>query len=291
MEQLKLIIICLFLIACTTHLHAQGTKHYQKATEALAEDNISLAIAEYKLGSKEGDVDCINELAICYLTANGVEFNVEKAKELVYKGYQMKNPFSTILYGYCQIFSEDLKAEDFIRIRPYLIFGYDNIKDRLNELNKDFISRAGTDVAYSYFIEEKYGKSIEWIEKVLKDYPEDPYANGIGSFIYLANEEFDKAVKYAKIADQKDNLYGTFVLGFCQVHGYGIDEDAENGLKKIKKTAEAGIILGGLPYEELGSLYYNGIGTTVNKVKAKECWQKAAEQGSSEARIKLENLF
>ena len=80
----------------------------------------------------------------------------------------------------------------------------------------------------------------------------------------------------------------TFKALLC-LAGEGIDLNAEDGFKKIRKAANVGTP--DYAVFALGECYYNGIGTAVNKQLAKEWFQKAADAGIEEAQEKLDILF
>lgn len=72
-------------------------------------------------------------------------------------------------------------------------------------------------------------------------------------------------------------------------YGKGILKNELGGFKKIRKAALTGAI-DGAAYT-LAECYYNGVGTEIDKQKAKEWYQKAAEAGDKNAREQLELLF
>lgn len=290
---IKIIYLVVFLVYPFRGL-AQTNCHFSKAKKAMETNNYELAVKEYKLGAAEGNVDCIGYLAASYLTGLGTEMDLDKAMDWANKGYQKGGIVAALVLGVCTI-AENETAENYIKARPYLKFGYDNLADEQTENEteeeKKFFGICGAYIALSYFYEGNMEYAKKWIERVSIDYPDIPIVNGFSAIIYFSVNDFKTAVKYASLADKEDDLNGTYILGCCLADGTGIKQDKEAAFKKVKKAAEAGLNLNGAPYCTLGNFYYDGIGTSVSKDSARRCWIKALYLGSSEAKENLHTFF
>ncbi len=50
--------------------------------------------------------------------------------------------------------------------------------------------------------------------------------------------DYIKAVKYFAQADEQGNAYGTYMLGCCYYHGYGVEQDVGKALEIFKRCAK-----------------------------------------------------
>ena len=76
-------------------------------------------------------------------------------------------------------------------------------------------------------------------------------------------------------------------MGLCYYYGRGVVEDEAKAREWFEKSAEQGY---SYAQYELGRCYQRGRGGGVNISKAREWYQKAAEQGHQAAQIELDAL-
>lgn len=118
---------------------------------------------------------------------------------------------------------------------PYFVFSYNAVE--VDEENAGIYGNIGILIASTYMTKGEITESIEWIERIMTDYPDYIPVIGWASYLYLGLEEYDKAVELATKADMEGNLQGTFVLGYCMAYGKGILKNELGGFKKIRKAA------------------------------------------------------
>lgn len=163
-------------------------------------------------------------------------------------------------------------------------------------------------------LDQNYALSEKYLLMAAKKDNTD--AQAFISFLYIAMEEYDKALLWARKAAQMDHPQAYFALGRIYDEGLGVEVDHKEGLKWYEKSADRGDadaqnIVGNIylnaDYVEnnsqkafnyyqmaasqghlwgmfnLGSCYVSGQGTEIDSQKAGEWFRKAAEGGLQEA--------
>ena len=77
-----------------------------------------------------------------------------------------------------------------------------------------------------------------------------------------------------------DNMRAQYILGFLYENGLGVNKDTNEAIKWYEKAAENGL---SDAMFNLGFIYHDGEGVDVNYPLAMEWWKKAAERGESAA--------
>lgn len=113
------------------------------------------------------------------------------------------------------------------------------------------------------------------------------------SELYYHSEEEDNqtaelAFSWAMQSAQQGNSWGENNVGYCYLHGYGINQDEKLGLEWYKKSANQG---NNLALYNLGECYQDGIGTEKDDVTAFQFYLKAAEGGKPNAQNFVGDLY
>lgn len=156
---------------------------------------------------------------------------------------------------------------------------------------------------------------------------EDEGTAGMLAELYAFSEEkydYQKAVDYANIAAEDDDINGYSTLGFLYLNGKGVEKNVELALENYKMAAAFGdegamnqigfIFMGSEDFEanpeqsfywfneaakkghdfglfNLGYCYQNGFGVERDMAKAAECFKKAAELGHIDAMYQLGSYY
>ena len=285
----KIITLIALLLGCALGVSAEDfNENLIKGLQAYSEHNYTESLRYYKQGAAEGDKYCCGRLAAMYLNGIGTDSNFTEARKWATTGYQLGNSYAAAVLGYTYFFEYGMDNPEAFRFAlPYLEFAY-NAEDREFE-NADLYANIGLLIATTKMQTGEMQDGLKWLDTAIEDFPTFSPILGQAAMCYWSLENYSKAARYATMADKENNLQGTFVLGWCMAHGEGIDLNAEDGFKKIRKAANVGTP--DYAVFALGECYYNGIGTAVNKQLAKEWFQKAADAGIEDAQEKLDILF
>ena len=97
-------------------------------------------------------------------------------------------------------------------------------------------------------------------------------------------ELFEDVLKLAEDGD----IFAQNELADMYLYGYGIEEDEEEGVKWLKKSAESGYWRS---MDELANCYFNGIGVSQDKLKAIDLYKRVYELGSGEAANRIGVIY
>lgn len=284
MKKLSIILTMIALFVINTRICAQNySQHFIEGMNALVSGDYIKAEQAFKEGANLNDKYCCGRLGFLYFTgAGGIQKNETEAEKWLLKGYNMGNSYSAALLGL--MWAENSQFEKALPILEYAYMAED-----AEEKGVDVYGNVGMCIMSIYMEKNQQEKALEWCARVLRDYPDSPMINGYASWAYYDTHDYDKAVKHATIADKEGNLYGTYVLGVCMLYGDGMQKNEVAGFKKVRKVAYTESIDDAM--RVLADLYYNGIGTPVDKAEAKVWYEKAAATGDEEARQKLSSLY
>lgn len=282
----------LFLIVCLTigtfAMYSQTESElYDMISSAMSEGRYQDAITLLQKGISQNDKNCYGRLAVCYLNGIGVEQDILKARNHAKKGAELGNSFSTLMLGFTYFYEygeDSLKGLELAV--PYFKDAF--LCDDMEDNDILYASALGLIAMYE-LSEEKYDECKEWLEAGLTVYPDDVGLNDQAAMMYLQMEDYPNAVRCAKVGAASGSINSEFVLGWCMLEGDGISKDETNGFKKIRQAALAGNTTD--PMVVLADCYYNGVGTPVDKEKAKEWYEKAASLGDTNAEEALRTQF
>lgn len=277
---MKKCLFCIVMLCYNLAVLAQ-TNYLQEGLTANEEHRYEEALVAFRKGAEANDKYCCGRLAAMYLYGLGVEQNLSEAKRWGLKGYQLGNSYSAGILGwaYCM----ENKTEQAL---PYLVFSYD-AEDAEKE-NAQLYANMALTIICTMLEKNRITEARAWMVKSLKEYSEYGPLLGQLSYLELTLDNYKDALSYAQKADKLNNLVGTLTLGKCLAYGYGIEKNEIEGFNKVKKAALLDITNA---YFDLAELYYNGIGTPINKTEAKKWYEKAAATGDSAAKEKLQLLF
>lgn len=108
------------------------------------------------------------------------------------------------------------------------------------------------------------------------------FANGIGTKL-----DVPEALKWLRLAAEKDHPGAFFLIGRCYAEGNGIPKDPAEAVAWYRKAAEKGVAEAQM---ELGKCFESGFGVQKDAVKAFSWYRRAAEQGFAEAPCTPENF-
>jgi len=244
-------------------------------------------IALLQKGISQNDKACYGRLASCYLNGIGVDQDLFKARYYAKKGSELRNSFSSLILGYTYIIEHE---NDFFKglelALPYLKDAF--VCDDEEGDDHLYANAVGMIALYECNL-NNYAECKKWLKAGLTDYPKDIALNDQAAIMYLHMEDYPDAVKCAKVGSTEESINSEFVLGWCMLYGAGITKDVKNGFKKIRKAALIGTFTD--PMVALAECYYSGLGTSIDKDKAKEWYEKAASLGDTNASEALRTLF
>lgn len=164
------------------------------------------------------------------------------------------------------------------------LFGEEEVKQTAKEQKTDAAARQDTPVAGD--------------EKVKVD---DEGMFSFLNFSFLRNK--DKAKEFTRKADEPQESYeermlrladggdvdACLTLGYVYLYGEnGLPQDSEKAFKYYTLAADKG---DKVALNNLGSLYFSGIGTQKNVVKAVKLFEEAARLGNNEAAVNLAFVY
>ena len=132
-------------------------------------------------------------------------------------------------------------------------------------------------------VSQNYEEEAKWFRKAA----EQGHAKaqfGLGCCYYNGegvSQNYEEAAKWYRKAAEQGNANGQCSLGYCYEYGYGVSEiNFKEAVRLYHLAAEQG---DASAQYNLGELFYFGRGVPQNDQKAREWWQKAAEQGHQDA--------
>ena len=105
-----------------------------------------------------------------------------------------------------------------------------------------------------------------------------PPIAGLLGYIYLGNGDYDKALKYATEAAEKNDKEGLYVLGTLYLNGYGVEKD---DLKSFEYYIQAAAMGSEDAFNQLGWMYQNGYGVEEDPSQAYFWYNEAAQKGDN----------
>lgn len=105
---------------------------------------------------------------------------------------------------------------------------------------------------------------------------------------YDEEKDYQKAIKYYKIAVEKGSIAAANNLGTIYLVGYGVEKDYAAAFRLFMDAAKRGVALS---QYKLGYMYYNGCGVNKDYKQAFEWFLKAAEQNNTAAQCYIGYLY
>lgn len=226
------------------------------------ENMIDEAIDLYDMGSKEGDLKCIQRLGIMYYNGELVKRDTEKAIKYIEIASENKAPHAMYMLAIAYLRVNKF-GEDTTRIVKKLL-------EEAYELKSQF---AAEYLAFLMLAEKKDGKDIN--EKKLLEYLEFGFINGVvGSlfqygYIYekgiAVEKNLERAYSYYRMAADKDYVKAIVKLASWYKIGKFLPQDINESIKLYTKAAEHNDIEA---IENLINIYELGIGNSKSDIKA-----------------------
>lgn len=130
--------------------------------------------------------------------------------------------------------------------------------------------------------EDKKDMAFEWIQKVEKLIPNNPYVDFFYGYCYMFGygvmEDQVKAIEYLKRSAYQDDPLSCFILGQAYRYSTEIPHDPDLYFLWVKKAYE--LNPNASASTELGKAYEEGYGTKQDFEKAKECFTSGVKRGS-----------
>lgn len=120
------------------------------------------------------------------------------------------------------------------------------------------------------------------------------YDQGILAYLYLYGQQsfeqnYDEAIKWARLSATQNDELGQFVLGICYYHGCGVGKDLSQACDWLTKAAEQGNPLAQVKLAE--HFYVGGYGNDRDLLKAGHWASQAADAGHPAAQLLLGRMF
>ncbi len=245
------------------------------------ENLIDEAIDLYDMGSREGDLKCIQRLGIMYYNGELVKRDTEKAIKYIEIAAENKAPHAMYMLAIAYLRVNKF-GEDTTRIVKKLL-------EEAYELKSQF---AAEYLAFLMLADKKDGKDIN--EKKLLEYLEFGFANGVvgSSFQYgyiyengiVVEKNLEKAYSYYKMAADRDYIKAIVKLASWYKIGKFLPQDINESIKLYTKAAEHNDIEA---IESLIEIYELGFGNSKSDIKALKYVFKLIELDALKGKCKL----
>jgi TPR repeat protein len=136
-------------------------------------------------------------------------------------------------------------------------------------------------------IRDNYGDVITTNKNTEEDTMSADEAFDMG-YKYDEEKDYQKAIKYYKIAVEKGSIAAAHNLGTIYFYGYGVEKDYATAFRLYMDAAKRGSALSQCM---LGYMYYNGCGVNKDDKQAFEWSLKAAEQNNAAAQCFIGYLY
>lgn len=173
--------------------------------------------------------------------------------------------------------------------------GFSDLKGQVEE-EKESLSEEDPDLMVFYevlnkFLHEDREKGFEMFMELVES--GNPHAQSQLGGYYLTGEhveqDYDKAVKLIKKAVEKNGIGAKYRLACCYHDGLGVEKDMAQARYWVEESAKDGYELAQM---NVGYFYLWGTdGFEENPKVAVEWFKKAAEQGESEAQLRIAECY
>ena len=272
---------------------ADGTKSKIKniSTEDIIEANSIYSIGKLYYNEKEyspatelleqaaelGDPRAQNLLGTCYYDGKGVPADQSEAIYWYEHAAKQNYTAAQIFLGYCHSKNNDnISALKWMR----------NASE--HNLERSIYQVESCDLS------EEYSQAIEWQKGISQKNGFSPAMVNIGNcyfYGYGVNQDYRKAVKWYKMAADKEYEYGILNLAYCYIKGIGVNQSILTAMKLLRKIADRGNSYAQLYLGDCyNSKYNNGKSISPSRAEAIKWYKKAVEGGNADAKKRLEEL-
>lgn len=196
-------------------------------------------------------------------------------------------PTPTPIYGSLRVETQPFQADIYLdgknvgktpKMLPEVIIGNHKIEVKMEGYENLSTTQAITEGQMAVVGGELTEKPKE-SAKELADIGENYYFGTDGY-----TKDYAKAVEYSRKAAELGSAKGQFRLGYCYDEGRGVNQDYSQAVYWYRKAAEQGYTVAQC---NLGNMYALGEGVTKDYAQAVYWWRKAAENESNAAQSNL----
>ena len=245
-------------------------------------------IRRYTEQAEAGDPYSMYAVAFIYYYGAGVEQDLDKALEWMYKGVEAGSPDAVEMLAYLYELGDGV-PQDYAKAAEYY-------QQAVDMDNMYAMYNLGLLYIYGEGVEEDPEKGKELIirsaqagnesaiEYVKENYPDEPGITENAEEQQYDEEDFRFYMEQAEAGD----AYGMYSVGYLYYLGQGTDWDMDKALEWFEKAGEAG---SGDGFGMIGYLYDVGDGVPEDLAKAAEYYRKAAEMNCGFAMYNLALMY
>ena len=259
-----------------------NTNIFFKVAKIYEDENmIDEAITIYEMGSKEGDLKCIQRLGIMYYNGELVKRDTEKAIKYIEIAAENRAPHAMYMLAIAYLRVNKF-GEDTTRIVKKLL-------EEAYELKSQF---AAEYLAFLMLADKKDGKDIN--EKKLLEYLEFGFINGVVGSLFQYGYIYEKGIaveknlemsySYYRMAADKNYVKAIVKLASWYKVGKFLNQDINEAIKLYMKAAEHNDIEA---IENLINIYELGIGNSKSDIKALKYVFKLIELDALKGKCRL----
>ena len=265
--------------------------------------DIAKAVKFYRQAADLGDPEAQIRLAFCYDEGNGVDKDFQEAVKWYRKAAEQGSGIAQNCLGRCYLFGHGVDENSQEAVKWY------------RKAAEQGIVRAQYELGHMYFNGDKAHKdtkeAIKWYRKAAEHLDNDYIVSEFDKQTFWTEfaqvelghcyhkgegvkKDFKEAVKWYRKAADNGNGLAEFCLGICYKNGWGVNKDLQQAEKLFCKSSYFALnFVEDVDAEAklcVGLCYKNGWGVDKDLKEAKSWFEKAAAQGSEEAKNELQLL-
>lgn len=268
-------------------LYQSPEAQYQRGRELFAKKSYSEAVSWYEKSAEKGYTPALYELACCYLTGKGKEYDASTGKR--YLILAKNQGFSMAYIGLALIaLGEGNYSEAVLWYEMYLkkeeLKNVENEEEYINVLLK-----LGSWFLNGKYVEKNEVKAMEYYEKAEK-YGNSEAKYQLGKAFYYGTgkkQNYLKAFEYLMYAHEMGEIKAALLLGNCFFEGLGCVQDYKRAFLYFNDLRDNNNIA----QYKLGLCYEYGLGCSPNINVAKYYYLKSAESGNLDASKKIKEIM